>query len=133
MSRFEELLKNALSDMIAAHNRAKDDLYGLITEVNTAILHGAAGLAELKLEILSDEPQETICALHINSKANEVNEENEAQNSTLDYYSIPPNGYPISTGVYTNRGFGVRETFKDKSALEDYFEKLLSQPQSPVL
>ena len=113
MSRFEGLLKKNLEKKLAAIDRAQSDLNELVTDLNMVIRDEADGIAELKLRTVADDVDLKVFELLISAAPQ------SGPKRVIETFSLPGDGYPISTGTYSRSEESVKPRLLHKFFLDD--------------
>ena len=124
---FSALLREAVNTVNAAHQRAVDDLLHLAGQLDQAVADLSGGALHIKLVEVADSPMEVAYEMQLHDPS--------CPHFSFHMYKVPIAGYPIAYGT---RGAGTKfGTFEaqclHKTALEQHFAELLTDPKSPLV
>ena len=124
---FRALLREAVSSVNAAHQKALNDLLDLAGQLDTAVATLSEGQLHIKLVEVADSPTEIAYEMQLHDTA--------CPHYSFHMYKVPIGGYPIAYGA---RGGGSKfANFESQClhrvALEQHFGELLTDPKSPLV
>ena len=123
MPTLEELLRASLKGANERFDSAKNTLHAAVVEAAKAVEAATGGKATIRLEEVSKKEAETRYSLEVIMKGtDEVRE--------LEIFSVSSNGFPIRALA---EGGGAYNQFNTEESIVKYFEKLASNPESPLV
>ena len=125
MSRFSGLLKHSVPHAEQTLERFYEELRGLVNDVNRAIEEEQEGLAELKLESMTEQLQGGIFRLAIEDR------QGRGMRRVIIDFLTGAEGYPIKMVVPGSTR--VLDKAEDSSELEAYFGSMLRAADSPIV
>lgn len=135
MPDFDKLLQESLLGVNKAFEQADADLHELVAEASTALGRVTNGVVEMPLVRWSEDLNGVVYSLVVRDPADESHE----GAATVGGYQVSRKGYPVRMGdtllaSSTQRmSFRPASELKSKSELQQHFEGLLSNPDSPVV
>jgi hypothetical protein len=124
---FTALLREAVNTVNAAHQKAVDDLLHLSGQLDAAVAELSDGALHIKLVEVADSPTEVAYEMQLHDPT--------CPHYSFHMYKVPIAGYPIAYGPRSSGSkFGTFESqCLHKTALEQHFGALLTDPQSPLV
>jgi hypothetical protein len=125
MPTLEELLRASLKGANDKFDQANKALHAAVVEAAKAVEAATEGKATLRLEEVKSDADETRYNLDI------VVKEDDAVR-TIASFAMGRKGFPI-TRLHNRESLHMLEKFDSAEAISAYFQKLASDPESPLV
>jgi len=132
MVDFEKLLRESLAGGTKAFEQADADLHDIVIEASQALSRVSQGAADLVLRTLVENLGGVIYGLVIRETGA------RSSGDAVEFYQVPPGGYPIRTGGFTDiesdsPEFHPRLALENKAELQQHFAEMMANPDSPLV
>lgn len=124
---FLALLREAVTTVNAAHQKAVDDLLTLAAQLDVAVADLSGGVLHIKLVEVADSPTEVAYEMQLHDPS--------CPHYSFFMYKVPISGYPIAFG---QRGSGSKfgnfeSQCANRLAIQKHFAELLTDPMSALV
>ena len=141
MVDFDKLLQESLLGVNKAFEQADADLHELVAAASQALGRVSNGVVAMKLRKWLEGPGGVFYELRVEEEGDFTA---KSDSVVVGAYMVSTKGYPVFAGVVTTTSgggdidptrpnFRSQENFPDKLSLQVHFEKLMSNPDSPVI
>lgn len=122
----EDLLRSSIESVTKAFQEADLALHGEVANLSNAISRISNGTVTVGLEPVTEEESEVIYHLSVFGNG---------RREYLASFGVTPKGYPITYGQWWERqdGWVNPSELKDLSMLQACFQKMASNPDSPLV